>query len=107
MERSDRKKTVYQEWEANYNARGSATLDASSTELVGSRREVDLVVRGLKALRAQVQIRDAAGLAVDTTKRYGDDTLGAAPTEGELTTLLEEIEKPNYVAEAETVTQFL
>ena len=106
MERSDRKKTVNHEWEANYNAIGSATIDASTTELVGSRREVDLIVRGLIALRAQVQLRDAAGIAIDTAKRCGADTLGAAPTEQEISCLLKTVEAPNYVVEAETTTQY-
>lgn len=107
MERKDLKKTVHQEWEANYNARGHATVDESTTELSGTRREADLVVRGLKALRAQVELREAVGVATQDDKRWGDESLGAAPTVQELDTLIESVAKPVYVAEPEVTTQYL
>ena len=107
MERNDRKKTVYQEWEANYNARGHATVDESTTELVGSRREADLIVRGLKALKAQVELRQAAGIPTVDDNKWSEESLGAAPREAELDTLLEQIGKPNYVAEPVTETQYI
>jgi hypothetical protein len=107
MERKDHKKTVRQEWEANYNARGHATVNESTTELTGTRREADLIVRGLKALRAQVELREAAGVAAQDDKRWGDESLGAAPNTQELDALIESVAQPVYVAEPEVTTQYL
>lgn len=102
MERSDEKKTVIHQWEANYNATGRERLDASTTELKGTRREADLIVRGLIALRAQVQLRRAMGAEIgkpDEDYQVQDKGLGQAPGEKELTDLIDQIDTPNYVAD--------
>ena len=108
MERSDQKKTVIHEWEANYNATGRERLDGSTTELKGTRREADLIVRGLIALRAQVQLRRATGVREAEPEEdwnlgpNGEGKgLGAAPQEKELTQLIEQIDTANYVSEPE------
>lgn len=103
MEREDRRKFAREEWDANYGP-GRRTVDESTTTFSGSRREADLVVRGLRALRAVVALNEAAG--VERT-HDGLPGLGSAPRPEELDELIASIGKPNYVGETEVVDRIL
>lgn len=101
MQRSDQKKTVHHEWEGNYNSWRHEVHDASTTELSGTYREADLIVRGLQTLRAQIILSEAVGV----TSKYHADIHGStmrpkgAPSLSEVEALLEAIKEPNYVGE--------
>jgi hypothetical protein len=107
MERKDKSVTVHQEWEANYNAVGRATVDQSTTELSGTRREADLIVAGLKTLKAQLEMARAAQVLTGEAKYVegGYDRTGIKSSD-ELTRLIESIENPNYVAEPEVRREY-
>jgi hypothetical protein len=99
MERKDQKKTVYEKWEANYNAVGRATHDESTTELSGSRREADLVVSGLKALRVLTEMGKVAGFQTVEGNSFSSSPLNNPLTTEEIDRLISQIENPNYVGE--------
>ena len=54
MEREDKSVTIHREWEANYNATGRATVDQSTTELLGTRREAGLIIAGPEIKREYI-----------------------------------------------------
>lgn len=102
MERRDQKKTTIHEWEGNYNSWRSETYDTSTTELSGTKREADLILRGLQALRGQLILNEASGATSPhhsdihgSKMRSTDDT----PKLDEVEKLIKSIEEPNYIAE--------
>lgn len=102
MQRIDQKRTHVSHWESNYGGWQTERADTSTTELSGSVREADLIVRGLKALKAHLLLSEAAGV----TSKYHADIHGStmrpvngAPTLGEVESLLASIEQPNFVGE--------
>ncbi|RWZ78467.1 MAG: hypothetical protein EOT05_01770 [Candidatus Microsaccharimonas sossegonensis] len=97
MDRKDKSVTVHQEWEANYNATGRATIDQSTTELSGTKREADLIVAGLRVLKAQKEMARVAESLVRPNS-FGDRRPSLLSSD-EVTKLIESIETPNYVAE--------
>lgn len=107
MERLDHKKTVHQAWdEAPYRI-GSNTVDASTAELIGTRREADLIVRALHVLRAQVTLCEAVGMAVVEGRDRDDASLGPVPNQQEIDVLIESIGKPVYAGEPEVIYERL
>ena len=97
--------TVHQEWEANYNAVGRATVDESTTELSGTKREADLIVAGLKTLKAQQEMaRAAEELMITGIFSRGHRSL---PSGDEVTKLIESIENTNYVTEPKVRKDYL
>lgn len=99
MERKDQRKTVHEIWEANYNAPGRATYDESTTELSGSRREADLVVSGLRALRVLTEMGKVAGFRTVEDNRSSSSPLNVPVNAEEIDRLISQIENPNYVGE--------
>lgn len=105
MERKDTRVTVHQEWEANYNSVGRATVDQSTTELSGTKREADLIVAGLRILKAQQEMARAAESLIRPDS-FGDRR-PSLPSSDEVTKLIESIESPNYVAEPEVRREYI
>lgn len=98
MKRIDQKKTVESSWDGNYGP-GRSTYDESTVELNGTRREADLIIRGLKALQAQVLANEAAGVVTKDEDKWDQNSLGEAPRLPEIEALLGTIAVPKYVGE--------
>ena len=96
MERRDCKRSEEQRY--NYNTARSITVDASTTEFFGTRREADLIVRGLKLLKAELLRCEAVGLVPQDE--------GRAPKRQELDEIIEAVEAPHYIIDDEIDPSF-
>ena len=96
MERRDCKRSEEQRY--NYNTARSITVDASTTEFIGTRHEADLVVRALMLLRAELQRAEAIGLVPQDGESifWNDKSLGRAPKRQELDEIIKAVEAPHY-----------
>lgn len=97
MERRDCKRSEKQRY--NYNTERSITVDASTTEFFGTRREADLIVRGLKLLQAELLRCEAVGLVLQDGESifWNDESLGRVPKRQELDEIIEAVEAPHYI----------
>ena len=99
MERRDYERSEKQRY--NYNTERFITVDASTTEFSGTRREADLIVRGLKLLQAELLRCEAVGLVLQDAENifWNDKSLGRAPNRQELDEIIEAVEAPHYIVD--------
>lgn len=98
MKRVDQEVEVDDFWDCKYDD----GEEANTVMLSGSCREVDIIVRGLKALRAQITLNELSGVCSVDHARPRDintDSLGDDPLGYQVDQLLKSIQEPNYVAE--------
>ncbi len=107
MERRDCKRSEKQRY--NYNTERSITVDASTTEFSGTRREADLIVRGLKLLKAELLRCEAVGLVLQDEESifWNDKSLGQAPTLHEIDEIIEAIKIPHYVGQMQLIDEII
>ncbi len=105
MERKDHK--IIKQQRNVDNIPRSITGDASLTELIGTRREADLIVRALMLLKAELQRAEATGLVFQDSQNscWRDDLLGQPPKRHEVDEIIEEIKRPHYVGQTQLIDE--